>query len=307
MKRIVGHLMHPYFLSGVTAVLVGFLNFFARSLLKEGLSPFEVCATRESVTALVFGVALLLMDRSAFKVRLKDLWVFILFAFFNVASNVSLFAAQEMLPLEVAAALEMTEPYFIMVFAFFLFGIRITKRNILASLIMFLGCLLITGYVGGSGDNPIVGVALGLFSGITLAAFTLASKYTETRDISVNTSMFYFFFFSALMVLPFADYNAISTAVSSDIIVPTYIVGLGVFGTLLPNYITIFATRHGDPAVISIIITASIVASTAFGVFAFGDDFGWSDVFGIILVMIAITVLDPPERDKKGVQEEGPS
>ena len=178
--------MHPYFLAGIAALLVAVLNFFSKSLLEAGLSPFEVCACRESVTAIVFAMILLIVGRNAFRIKLKDLWIFILFAAFNVISNISMFAAQDMVPLEVAAVLEMTSPYFILVFAFFLFGDRITKRKVLASVIMFLGCVLITGLADGEGDIPLLGVAVGLLSGVTLAGFTLGSKYTETRNISEN-------------------------------------------------------------------------------------------------------------------------
>lgn len=298
--------MHPYFLAGIAALLVAVLNFFSKSLLEAGLSPFEVCACRESVTAIVFAMILLIVDRNAFRIKLKDLWIFILFAAFNVISNISMFAAQDMVPLEVAAVLEMTSPYFILVFAFFLFGDRITKRKVLASVIMFLGCVLITGLADGEGDIPLLGVAVGLLSGVTLAGFTLGSKYTETRNISENSSMFYFFMISALMVLPFADLGHIADVASYDIKYPFYIVLLGILGTLIPNYIVIYGTRRGDPATIAIIITSSIVASTIIGIVAFGDDFGFRDVIGIILVMLAITLLDPPKSIKERVGDDDP-
>ncbi|MBQ7621519.1 MAG: EamA family transporter, partial [Candidatus Methanomethylophilaceae archaeon] len=80
----------------------------------------------------------------------------------------------------------------------------------------------------------------------------------------------------------------------------------GILGTLIPNYIVIYGTRRGDPATISIIITSSIVASTIIGVVAFGDDFGFRDVIGIILVMLAITLLDPPKSIKDRVGEDDP-
>ncbi len=298
--------MHPYFLAGIAALLVAVLNFFSKSLLEAGLSPFEVCACRESVTATVFAVILLLVDRNAFRIKLKDLWIFILFAAFNVISNVCMFAAQDMVPLEVASVLEMTSPYFILVFAYFLFGDRITKRKVLASVVMFLGCILITGIVDEGADIPVLGVAIGLLSGVTLAAFTLGSKYTATRNISENTSMFYFFMISALMVLPFADLGHIAdVAVSEGKFIP-YIIMLGVLGTLIPNYIAIYTIRRGDPATIAIIITSSIVVSTIIGVVAFGDEFGLRDLIGMILVMAAITLLDPPKSIKDRVGEDDP-
>ena len=298
--------MHPYFLAGIAAVLVGVLNFFSKALLESGMTPFQICACREGVTAIVFFIILLLVDRSAFKIKLKDLWVFILFAFFNVISNVCVFAAQDLVPLEVAAVLEMTSPYFILVFAFFLFGDRITRRKVLASVIMFIGCIFIIGVLDGEGDISMLGVLFGVLSGATLAAFTLGSKFTATRNISENTSMFYFFLFSTLMIVPFADMGGVAEAVSGNGILNLYILLMGVMGTLIPNYIAIYTTRRGDPATIAIIITSSIVVSTLIGVSVFGDPFGITDVIGIILVMLAIILLDPPKPVKEHMHGEDP-
>ncbi len=71
---------------------------FSKDLLNAGMGPMEICACREGVTAIVFAIVLLLIDRSAFRIRLRDVWLFILFGAFNVISNVCVFTAQETLP-----------------------------------------------------------------------------------------------------------------------------------------------------------------------------------------------------------------
>ncbi len=70
---------------------------------------------------------------------------------------------------------------------------------------------------------------------------------------------------------------------------------MGIFCTLLPNYLVIYAIRRMDPATVSIVITSSLIVSTLCGVLVFGDEFTWGDVVGIILVMTAIIMLDTPE------------
>ena len=290
----------PLLLVIIASILAGLLNMFSKDLLNIGFDPMQICACREGVTAIAFAVILLFYDRSAFKIRIRDLWIFIMFAAFNVASNVCVFNAQEVLPLEVAAVLEMTSPYFILVFAFFLFGDKITKMKVLAAFLAFMGCVFIVG-MSDSSDTEIgfTGIIIGLLSGITLAAFTIGSKYTEERNYSENTTMFYFFLFSAILIAPLTDFRGIFEKASHDLITPLCIILMGLLCTLTPNYLVIYSIRRMDPATVSIVITASLIVSTLCGVLVFGDPFGINDVIGIILVLVAITILDPPKSLKE--------
>jgi drug/metabolite transporter (DMT)-like permease len=277
------------------AVLIGSLNLFSKNLLEAGFTPLDVSICREGVTAAVFFVILLLTDRSAFRIRLRDLWIFVLFALFNVLSNFFLFNAQDLIPLGTAAVLELTNPYFIMIFAFFLFGDKVTKRKLLAAVIEFLGCIFIIGLLEDPGSISVMGVIFGLLSGVTLAAFTLGSRCVEKLNYSENTTMFYFFFFSALLLIPFADFGHISGILSDKADLWIYMLMMGIVGTLIPNYLVIIAVRRMDPAVLTMIITSSIVLSTMYGVLFFGDELNITIVIGMIMVLVAMVILEPPK------------
>ncbi|MBO4797562.1 MAG: DMT family transporter, partial [Candidatus Methanomethylophilaceae archaeon] len=148
-------------------------------------------------------------------------------------------------------------------------------------------------------DMNVLGVAIGLLSGVTLAAFTIGSKYVGERGYSENSAMFYFFLFSALLIMPFSDSGCIFSAAAGSPLIPVCILTMGVMCTLLPNYIIVYAVRRVDPAAVSIIITSSLIVSTICGVLVFGDEFGITDVIGIVLVMAAIIILEPPESLKR--------
>lgn len=289
----------PAPLAILAAVLAGLLNLFSKNLLNAGFTPIEVCALREGVTAVVFALILLIVDRSAFRINPRHIWLFALFGAFNVASNLCVFTAQQSLPLEVAAVLEMTSPYFILVFSFFLFGDRITRRKVLAAMLAFIGCIFIIGLFNSQGDFKVGGITAGVLSGITLAAFTLGGKYMGDKGYSENTAMFYFFAFSALLIAPLTNFVHIGNMVSADMSLLPAIIAMGVLCTLAPNYLVIYTVRRMDPAAVSIIITSSLIVSTLVGIIFFGDPFGFHDVVGIVLIMAAIIILDPPKALKE--------
>ncbi len=286
--------VHPFWLVLTATVLIGSLNLFSKNLLESGFSPLEVSVCREGVTAIVFFLILLVTDRSAFRIRIRDLWIFVMFALFNVLSNFFMFNAQELIPLGTAAVLELTNPYFIMVFAFFLFGDRITKRKVLASAIELVGCILIIGVMEDPGSISVLGVLFGLLSGITLAGFTLGSKCVEKLNYSENTAMFYFFFLSAVLLIPFSDYGHIGSILSDNVDLWANVLFMGVLCTLVPNYLVIVAVRRMDPAIVAMVITSSIVLSTIYGVVFFGDKVGPANIIGMILVILAMIILEPP-------------
>lgn len=294
----------PFALVVLASILAGILNMFSKDLLNAGLGAFEICFCREGVTAAVFFLILLVVDRSAFKVRLRDLWLFILFGAFNVISNVCVFTAQLTLPLEVAAVLEMTSPYFMLALAYFLFGHKVTMRKVLAVMLAFIGCIFIIGLVNGVENVNLFGVAIGLLSGLTLAAFTIGGRYVGERGYSENTAMFYFFLFSSLLIAPLSDFGLIWSVATSDWILPICIIVMGIACTLAPNYLVIYSIRRMDPATVSIVITSSLIVSTLCGVMVFGDPFRLSDVIGIIMVMTAIVLLEPPESLRRWFSKE---
>ena len=57
--------------------LWGFMGFFRRTLDTMGLSASNCIAVRGIFAALLFGIAMLITDRKAFKVKLRDTWCFL--------------------------------------------------------------------------------------------------------------------------------------------------------------------------------------------------------------------------------------
>jgi drug/metabolite transporter (DMT)-like permease len=77
-----------------------------------------------------------------------------------------------------ATVLGNTQVVFVAVGAWLFFGERLTARLVVALLVALGGVVLISGIVGSGayGDNPVGGVALGLFTGAAYAGFLLVQR-----------------------------------------------------------------------------------------------------------------------------------
>uniref|UniRef100_UPI0037DC22F7 EamA family transporter n=1 Tax=Candidatus Methanarcanum hacksteinii TaxID=2911857 RepID=UPI0037DC22F7 len=131
----------------LSAASFGFLGVPVRFLHDNGFAPLDITAVRLFVTTIALVIVALVVDRGLFKVRKRDLLFFILFGFFKLMSDVTLFRAQLTIDLSLSTLLQMTAPYYVLVISLFLFRERITLMKILAMLVAFIGCIFVTGVI----------------------------------------------------------------------------------------------------------------------------------------------------------------
>lgn len=282
----------PIFLAVCVVFIAGFLSLFSKTLMNAGLSPVDVGMIREVGTAVFFAMFLIMFDRKAFRIRLKDVYIFAIFALFNVVSNLAMFTALNHIPTGMASVLQMTNPYFVMVFSLILFKISITRTKILASLVTLTGCTMIIGLFDDSGHICVEGISMALLSAVTLAAFTIGGRFIGDRGYSENTAMMYFFGFSALMIAPLADHQLVVDTLTSDISFVFDALCLCLICTLLVNFLIIYCTRRMDPGIFSIIMSTSVVVSTILGAIFFDEVVRPLGIVGIALVIAGMVILE---------------
>ena len=171
--------------------LWGFMGFFRRTLDSMGVSAIGCIAVRCIFAAALFGIVLLVSDRQAFKIKLKDIWIFFgsgivsLFVF-----GVCYFKAMDYMSLSAAAILLYTAPCFVILFSALLFKEKLTGQKLAAMLLAFAGCCLVSGIGGGTMITPI-GLLLGLTAGVCYALYSIFSRFALNRGYSSLTINFY--------------------------------------------------------------------------------------------------------------------
>jgi len=109
----------------------GCMGLLVRPLNKIGLVTMDICFLRGFVTFIVMFVTLLIFNRGALKIRLKDVWCFIGTGALSVSFfNFCYFKTITLTSLSVAAVLLYTAPAFVMVMSFFLFKENMTKKKV---------------------------------------------------------------------------------------------------------------------------------------------------------------------------------
>ena len=281
----------------VSAILWGFIGYFSRNLYDEGFSPMQVAFTRMLIGLLVMSVFLVVLDRTCFRIRKKDLWVFLLFAVFKVLSDLFLFKAQVLIHLSLSSVLQLTSPYWVLLYCVILFHERITFRKLFAICMAFFGCILVTGLLSEDVSFDTLGITFALLSGFAYATYTVGNKVLMDRGYSANTVLFYIFLISTLICVPFGNLPSIPGKIVGWKVVFD-LMCTGVLMTLVPYYLQIYALKYISPVTVNIIGLLEVACAVVVGMVFYDEGLGLMNLIGMILIPASIVLMNIDVRKK---------
>ena len=147
----------------LAGTLWGSMGLFVRKLNAVGLYALDIVQLRIAISLVLVGLYLLIFARDKLRVRLRDLWCF---------AGTGMQEAS----LSVMAVLLYTSPAFIMLLSVLLFRETLTRQKLLALVLTFTGCCLVSGLGSGSAVS-MKGLLLGLGSGFFYALYSIFSRY----------------------------------------------------------------------------------------------------------------------------------
>ena len=282
--------------------LWGFMGLLVRSTDSLGLGSMETCFLRALVTAAVMLILLLLFDRPALKVRLKDLWCFagtgiVSMSFFNYCY----FKTIMLTSLSVAAVLLYTAPVFVVLLSAPLFGEKLSRRKLLAALAAFLGCAFVSGIVGGAGRLSVSGILFGLGSGIGYALYSIFGRYALERGYGSVTISFYTFVFALVPSSLLADTGSALAALTGDLGQFAFLSLLILMVTLAPYLLYTKGLRGLENGTASILASVEPVVATLLGLLLYSEKLGFWNILGITLVLLSILLINrrsPAEKKR---------
>jgi len=271
----------------IGASLWGIIGLFTRPLYASGLSPLQITFTRCVVTLVVVTLVILILDRKLFRIDPKDIWMFIGTGLFSIVFfNVMYFTSQQMVSLSTASVLLYTAPCFVVIMSVVLFKEKLTRNKMLALILAFVGCVFTTGL--GFGDINI-GVLYGILAGFGYSLYSIFGKYA-LKKYGLLTILFYTFLVATVCLLPFADVPyVVSCCGETDVLLE--ILGLGLLSTVLPYYFYTKGLNGMDAGKASIIAFVEPMVATMASLLV-GDEFGWSNVLGIVLILGSVILLN---------------
>jgi len=276
-------------------ILWGFMGFFVKHLEAMGIASTGAVMLRCCVAAVCFGLTIVLTDRKLFIVHAKDIWCFIgsgilALLFFTYCY----FTSMSYISLSTAAILLYTAPIIVSVMSFFLFGEKLGISKILALIMAFAGCCLVSGF--GSGGASLRGILLGLGSGLGYALFSIFARFALNRGYNSLTVNFYSCLLAGCGAMLIWDPSITFSIAFSSPSNAAWAIATGFVSCFLPYLLYTKGLEGMETGKASIMASLEPVVATLVGVFIFSQPLSVLNGFGVALVLAAIAVLNIKKR-----------
>ena len=270
--------------------LWGCISLFVRQLDAAGLSVMDIACVRMLVGALGMLAVVLVVDRNLLRIRLRDIWMFIGTGVISVTLfNVCYFTCMTISEASIAVVLLYTSPIFVMLMSALFFKERVTGRKVAAIALTFLGCVLVSGLLGGAMRLTPFALLVGIASGFFYATYSIFGRVALSRYEPL-TITFYTFLMGAIAGLVLCDVGAVASVTRADPVLIAWYIGLGVVCTILPYLLYTQGLKHLEPGRAAVLATVEPLVGSVLGIFAYGESAGPQKLLGIVLILTAVAL-----------------
>lgn len=276
----------------------------SRALNEAGFSPFQVSATKSGITALGMGLILFLTEKGGFKVKKNDIWLIALLGLSKFVQDYLIFYGQAHITLSLTAMLQLTSPYYVLVFSALIFRERITFPKVVCMVIAAVGCVLATGVLNGGNNNDTFGVLAAVVAGVAGGVFAMASKGTLNKGYSPMTALFYMFAVGAVISLFFCDPVFMVSTAFDDLSILGYALLLGIVFTLIGHLMNLSAMKHMPITNVVVIGLSELIFTVIVGIAAFSEIPDGFNIAGMVLIVLSIVIMETVVAEKEGNHQD---
>ena len=268
----------------------GLIGVFNRMLGAVGISVWNRVTIRNFLSLVLLTVVLALCKRSVFRIKLRHLPIFMGAGLFSVLGlALTYFNCQMHCSLAVAGILLYLAPSFVVLMSALFWKAPITKRKVMALVLSFLGCVLVSGIMSDALTVSVTGLLLGIGAGFCYATYTIFAHYGLAHYDSL-TMIYWTFFFAGLGSLAFLNWGELAPALPLGI---TWagMAGLVVVATVLPYLFYTKGLEGVESGKASIIANVEPVVAALTGVVFFHEVLNVWTVLGIVCVLGGVVLL----------------
>ena len=281
----------------IAGLFWGSMGIFVRHLNDLGFSSIQVACLRLTTAGILFALILLIKDRKGFKIALRDIPLFLALGLVSILFfTCCYFTAIRLMTMSTAAILLYTSPIWVMVLAIIFLKEKFTIQKLIALILAFAGCVLVSGF---GGKVTVVGILVGLGSGLGYGLYSIFGTFA-LKKYSPYTVTCYTFLIAGLGSIFVADPVDLVSKISTIENKPAlfgFVLLTAVVTAVIPFLLYTLGLNMTTAGKAAVLATVEPAAATLFGFFVMKETVGPVAIAGILLVFAAIIVLSLRKKE----------
>lgn len=280
------------FYAAVSSASFGFSPLFSIALIVAGLSNFDILTYRWGTAALVL-MLYAYIRKKTLRLSSNELWKVILLSALRSITSIMLLIGYANIASGIASTINFMYPVVVALCMMLFFGEKKCMANVISIAMSILGVYLLASGDGliVNGGNTTLGLVCSIISAVSFAAYYIVMKRTKADKIEVVKFTTWIMMLSAVYFLigGFIFEGRITLVTGGKEWL--YILGLGLWSTMVSNFTGVKAIRRIGPTMTSILGALQPLTAVILGVIFLDEHLGISTFIGIALILAAVIIV----------------
>ena len=277
----------------ISSASFGFSPLFSIGLLAAGLSNFDVLSYRWGIAGIVLMIYAFAKKKTLRINSFDEGWKIFLLSALRAITSVTLLIGYANISSGIASTINFMYPVIVALCMMFIFGEHKSWVDMLAIAAAIFGVYLLA-----SGDSLIVengntklGLTCSIISAFSFAAYYILMKRLKADKIEVVKFTTWIMLLSAVYFIICAFVLEGKLTMVTGVKNWMYILGLGLWSTMISNFTGVKAVRRIGPTLTSILGALQPVTAVVLGILFLHEHLYTRSLIGIILILIAVSVV----------------
>lgn len=285
--------LNGVFYASISSASFGFSPLFSLGLLSAGLSGFDVLSYRWLIAGVVLMLYALFKKKSLRLNSMSEAWKIFLLSALRSITSITLLIGYANISSGIASTINFMYPVIVSICMMVFFGEKRSFMDMVAIAVSIFGVYLLASgdSIVVDGGNTRLGLRCSLISAFSFAAYYIVMKQVRADKIEVVKFTTWIMMLSAFYFIVCAFIFQGKITMISGAGNWMNVLGLGLWATMVSNITGVKAIRRIGPTYTSILGALQPVTAVVLGVLFLGEHLYLRSCIGIILILIAVSVV----------------
>lgn len=274
----------------ISGVSFGMIPLFSIPVIAAGMDNVSILVYR-----FLFGsaamLAILLLRKTNMRVSLSELLRIVLLAIFYITTALATLECYKYLSSGIATALVYTDPIWCALIGLAFLGDKFSIKLSSSILLASLGVMMMTGVFSGDGTFSMIGLLLGLASGLAYGIYLILVPRLKVKHIASLKLTFYVFFTGMWLLIAYSLMTNGGVEEVPDSSCWLDLALLGLIPTAISNICVTVSLKLIDSTIVAILGAFEPLTAMVVGVVILGEPLGFIGVVGGMLILVAVAIL----------------